>query len=139
MIGSIDSVRWIKFWRLEQNGTLSVFAGSDPDGVPFPIARVFTITDVPRGAKRGNHAHRGCSQLLVCLSGSIEAHLDDGTATAAYSLTADGTGLLIPPMVWNTEMFGDLSTVLMVICDEPYDAKDYIRDWSEYITMNYGS
>jgi hypothetical protein len=138
MIGRIDRVSWIKFRQHSQNGTLSVFTGEEPDGVPFPMARIFTITGVQAGARRGNHAHRACSQLVVCLSGGIDVILDDGHTTATHSLKADGTGILIPPMIWNTEVFDGPATVLMVICDEPYDADEYIRDWNEYIGMNGG-
>jgi UDP-2-acetamido-3-amino-2,3-dideoxy-glucuronate N-acetyltransferase len=58
----------------------------DPDGdgllvvteagkqVPFQIERMFTIV-APAGAKRGHHAHRLCSQFLLCVSGAVDVRL----------------------------------------------------------------
>jgi hypothetical protein len=132
---TIGSIRWIQFRQLNRHGVLSVFEGNDPHGVPFPIARVFTIAAVPSGGRRGNHAHRHCSQLLVCLSGGIEVFLDDGLDMTSIAVKADAKALLIPPLLWNTVMFKNPSTVLMVFCNEPYDPGDYIRDRDEYLRL----
>lgn len=136
---SIASIRWIHFQRHDRNGVLSVFEGNNPHGVPFPIARIFTIAAVPGGGKRGNHAHRHCSQLLVCLSGGVEVFVDDGFDATSIAVKADAKGLLIPPLLWNTVKFDTASTVIMVICDEPYDPGDYIRDRDEYLRLNCAS
>jgi SAM-dependent methyltransferase len=131
----LDSIRHIKFWQEDLNGVLTVFPGSDSAGVPFPIARIFTIAGVPVKGSRANHAHRGCSQMLACLSGRVEITVDDGLNTKAIEIVADGTAVLIPPLLWNSVIFDGPSTVLMVICDEPYDPADYIRDREEYLRL----
>jgi WxcM-like, C-terminal len=136
---TIRSIRWIQFWQHDQNGVLSVFPANNPQGVPFPIARIFTITGVPAGTKRANHAHRACSQLHVCLSGSVEVLLNDGYEAVSLAVKHDAKGLLIPPLLWNTVTFENASTVLIVICDEPYDAGDYIRNWDDYLRLKRGS
>ena len=46
-------------------------------GVPFDIKRMFTIA-APAGAERGRHAHRLCSQLMMCAHGAIDVVCDDG-------------------------------------------------------------
>jgi oxalate decarboxylase/phosphoglucose isomerase-like protein (cupin superfamily) len=129
------AVRWIQFRQYAHNGVLSVFAGDDPDAVPFPIARVFTIVDVSAGGERGNHAHRKCSQLLVVLKGTARVLINDSADTVSHSLKPDGKGLLVPPGLWNTVVFESAQTVVMVICDEAYDPGDYIFDWNEYLLM----
>ena len=131
---TVDSVKWISFSQYFANGTLSVFQW-DADGVPFPIARVFTISGVPAGDQRANHAHRACAQLLVCLSGSVEITVNDGSAAKHERISADGKGLLIPPLLWNSVTFENPETVLAVFCDEVYDERDYIRDWNEYLAL----
>jgi hypothetical protein len=137
---TIGSIRWIQFFQQhDRNGVLSVIEGNDPHGVPFPIARVFTIAAVPSEGRRGNHAHRHCSQLVACLSGSIEVFLADGVDTTSIAIKSDGKGLLIPPLLWNTVTFENTSTVVMVICDEPYDSADYIRDWDEYLRIKHAA
>ena len=40
--------------------------------LPFAPRRVFTVYGVPSESVRGAHAHRACSQLLVCTAGSRE-------------------------------------------------------------------
>ena len=47
--------------------------------VPFTIARVYYLYDVPGGASRGGHAHKDLEQLIVAASGSFDVILDDGT------------------------------------------------------------
>ena len=46
--------------------------------LPFEIARIFYLYDIPGGEARGAHAHRECHQFLVAASGSFEVVLDDG-------------------------------------------------------------
>jgi hypothetical protein len=63
-------------------GVLTVFPGGEPAGVPFAIARVFTITGVARGGSRGNHAHRACTQLVICLAGAVDGGCRGGRRPA---------------------------------------------------------
>jgi hypothetical protein len=117
----------------QPGGVLTVFPGDDPAGVPFPIARVFTITGVARGGSRGNHAHRVCTQLVTCLAGEVEVAVDDGRQTRNVVLSDAGTGLLIPPGLWNSITFAGPETLLAVFCDRPYEESDYIRDRGEFL------
>jgi hypothetical protein len=74
----------IQFQQHDWNGVLTIFEGNASHAVPFPIARVFTITGVSAGGTRGNHLHRHCSQLLVCLHGSIDVSLNDGVDAVSH-------------------------------------------------------
>lgn len=134
-LATIGSVRRIQFWQQHANGVLTVFPGDDAEGVPFPIARIFTIAQVTEGGARADHAHRNCAQLLVCLTGRIDVTITDGKDTTTLEVRADGSGLLIPPMLWNTVRFEGPATALMVICDRPYEASDYIRGWQEFLEL----
>jgi UDP-2-acetamido-3-amino-2,3-dideoxy-glucuronate N-acetyltransferase len=130
-VATIRSVRRIRFTQDRGGGVLTEFSVA-PDGIPFPLRRVFTIGGVPAGGVRGDHAHRGCTQMLACLSGSITVDIRDGSDRLTESLVDDGTALVIPPMLWNSEVFEEAGTVLAVFCDEPYEPSDYIRDWDEF-------
>ena len=46
--------------------------------VPFEIKRVYYLYDVPGGAERGGHAHKGLHQLIIAMSGSFDVILNDG-------------------------------------------------------------
>lgn len=130
---TVADLREIVFPRHVGGGVLTVYPGADPGGVPFLIARVFAISGVPAGGARGRHAHRGCSQLCVCLAGRVEIHVDDGRQRRSVRLEDPALGLLIPPWLWNEVIFSGPDTVLVVFCDEPYDERDYVRDRAEFL------
>ena len=46
--------------------------------VPFDVARVYYLYDVPGGESRGGHAHRELQQLIVSVMGAFDVVLDDG-------------------------------------------------------------
>ena len=126
----MTAVTKIRFEKFEdRNGVLCVYESARQ--VPFDIRRVFTVT-AKAGDSRGDHAHKKCTQLLVCLSGAIDVSCDDGNKITEYSLDNMGSGLLIPPGVWARQKYVDEGAVLMVLCDRGYEANDYIRDYNDF-------
>jgi hypothetical protein len=107
-------------------------------GVPFDIARLFVLR-APAGAERGRHAHKLCSQLMICSIGSVEVVLDDGSALRRFVLDRSDRALLVPPMIWNTVIFRSQHTVVSVLCDRPYEADDYLRDYEEFRRCKQGA
>ena len=63
--------------------------------VPFPIARVYYLYDVPGGATRAGHGHKKLAQLMIAASGSFDVHLDDGNRKQTVSLNRSNKGLLV--------------------------------------------
>ena len=55
--------------------------------VPFDIARVYYLYNVPVDSERGGHAHRDLEQVIFALSGSFRISLDDGTNTSSGCAT----------------------------------------------------
>jgi dTDP-4-dehydrorhamnose 3,5-epimerase-like enzyme len=101
--------------------------------VPFEIARVFFVYDVPGGAVRGGHAHRALEQAVFCLSGSLDLVVDDGAEERTFTLDEPASGLYLPPMVWlRIDRFVP-GTVYAVLASAPYMEDDYIRDRDEYL------
>ena len=111
------------------SGNLCVYESDDK--VPFDIKRIFTVT-AKKNEIRGNHAHKICQQLLVCVSGEIEVICDDGLNQRIYRLSEMGKGLLIPAGMWATEKYINEGSVLMVLCDRIYDKNDYIFNYEEF-------
>ncbi|EMN47152.1 WxcM-like protein [Leptospira interrogans str. L1207] len=130
---TVSDLRKIKFWQHSKNGVLSVFEGSNENSVPFSIARVFTISGVLVGGVRGNHAHRKCIQLVVCLVGSVTIEITDGRNKKEIVLSNSSIGLLIPAGLWNTIIFNQLESVIAVFCDRIYEEDDYLRDPAEFL------
>lgn len=113
---------------VDNNGVLCVY---EEGALPFALKRVFTVT-AKYGDVRGDHAHKECSQLLVCVSGQIRVTCDDGSVVEEYVCGSGEEGLLIPPGIWaRQEYLGD-NVVLMVFCDRVYEEEDYIRDYNDF-------
>ncbi len=100
--------------------------------VPFPIARVYYLYDVPGGAMRGGHAHRELEQLIVAISGSFDVILDDGSKRRNVTLNRSRIGLYMPPMIWRELVNFSSGSVCMVLASAYYDEGDYYRDHDEF-------
>jgi hypothetical protein len=133
MIATIDSIRLIKLPHyFEDNGDLVVMEGMN--NVPFSIARVFVVR-APEGAIRGQHAHRACAQFLTCPRDVIEVECDDALRKASFTLDHPNMGLLVPPAIWSQQTYKGKGATLTVLCDRPYEADDYIRDYDEFVSF----
>jgi dTDP-4-dehydrorhamnose 3,5-epimerase-like enzyme len=102
--------------------------------VPFRIERMFTLA-ASAGAKRGRHAHRLCSQFMICVSGAVDVVCEDGSNKNTFALNRRKQALLVPPGLWNTVEFRQDESVLIVLCDRVYEADDYIRDYAEFLSF----
>ena len=116
----------------EDNGVVYVYEGGRH--VPFEIQRVFTVT-ARKGDVRGDHAHKKCAQLLVCITGQIRVICNNGFEKSEFTLKNMDTGLLIPPGIWANQEYMTDDAVLMVLCDRRYEAEDYIREYADFKTF----
>lgn len=127
-VGGASLVRMHSIY--EKRGHLTV--GEIGKGMPFVPRRFFVITDVPDRDIRGEHAHRALHQLLVCLAGSVECEVSDGTEWRSVVLDVPHVGLHIPPLVWGAQHDYTRDAVLMVLASAEYDSADYVRDFAEF-------
>jgi WxcM-like, C-terminal len=100
--------------------------------VPFSIKRVFTLR-APIGTVRGGHAHRRGAQFMICTQGMIEINCHDGREQKSFVLDRGNVGLLMPPNIWANQRFCHGNSLLLVVCDQPYQDHDYIRDYAEFL------
>jgi hypothetical protein len=130
----IDAVRLLEFRKIaDPKGNLTAIEGGLD--VPFEIARVFYLYDVPGGEARGGHAHRALEQLIIAASGSFDIVVEDGTSERRFFLNRSYFGLYIPPMVWaHLENFSS-GSVGLVLASAHYDESDYYRDHDEYLRV----
>ncbi|HVX40277.1 MAG TPA: FdtA/QdtA family cupin domain-containing protein [Gemmatimonadaceae bacterium] len=117
--------------RADERGLLGVVEAVP--GVPFDMRRVFFVTRVAEGCRRGAHAHRTLRQLLVCVSGQVEVVLDDGNRREQITLDGPARALYIPPMTWATQESKAPDTTYLVLADQPYDEGDYIRNYDDFL------
>ena len=114
----------------EDNGELAVFEESIST-IPFTIKRIFNVRS-EKGSLRGSHAHRLCSQILICSNGSIEVSCDDSVNKEIYILDKPNYGLLVSPGIWAEQKYIEHNTSMTVICDRSYETEDYISDYDDF-------
>lgn len=113
----------------------SITVGEVGQSIPFALKRCFVVFDVPNVETRGEHAHRTCHEMLICVRGSVSVVVDDGETREEYILDRPDWGLHIPPMVWATEYKYSRDAALVVLASDHYDADDYIRDYDEFRSL----
>jgi len=117
----------------ERCGNITPIHG-DKD-IPFEIARIFYLYDIPGGEDRGAHAHKECHQVLIAASGSFEVELDDGKNKRTIFLNRPYYGLHIPPGIWAAEKGFSSGSICLVLTSHNYSEDDYIREYDDY--LNY--
>ena len=115
-------------------GALSFLEGKRD--IPFPIRRVYWITETEAELHRGFHAHKLNCQLLYCPYGSIDIILDDGEKKNTVTLDRPGKGLILMPGLWREMVWNQSGSVLCVLASEYYDAQEYIRNYDEFIAYS---
>lgn len=127
----MESVKLLEFPIFEEDsGELVVFEESIT-AIPFSIKRIFNVRS-EKDSVRGKHAHRLCSQILICSNGSIQVTCDDSTNKEIYILDKPNYGLLVSPGIWAEQKYIKQNTSMTVICDRLYEAEDYISDYADF-------
>jgi dTDP-4-dehydrorhamnose 3,5-epimerase-like enzyme len=103
--------------------------------IPFEIARVYWIYDVPGGEVRGGHAYRELQEFIIALSGSFDLVLDDGRTKKTFLLNRSYFGLYVPRMIWRHIENFSTNAVCLILASLPYSAGDYVRDYKLFLRM----
>lgn len=101
--------------------------------IPFAIARVYYLYNVPVDAERGGHAHKMLEQVVFALSGSFRIKIDDGYEKSEYWLRDPRKGLYISRLIWREMDSFSQGAVCMVLASKPYDEADYYRDYEAFL------
>ena len=105
--------------------------------IPFDIARVYYLYDVPGGESRGGHAHKELQQLIVSAMGSFDVVLDDGQKKKTVTLNRAYYGLYVPKMIWRELENFSSGGICLVLASMPYSEDDYIRDYNLFLREKY--
>lgn len=112
------------------SGELSFFEATHD--VPFDIKRIYYISKVPEGTRRGFHAHKKLKQLLFCPYGRIQLILENKNGREEIELSDPSIGVVIEELTWREMLWLQKDSVLCVAASDFYDAEDYIRDYAEF-------
>ena len=121
----------------DEDGTLSFIEGNKD--IPFKIARVYYLCDIPKDMERGKHAHRALEQILVAPTGQLEIFLDDGKNQEVILLNSPRQGLYIPSLIWRELRHFSKDAVCLVLASAAYDEADYIRSYDSFIKTVTGN
>ncbi len=100
--------------------------------IPFDIKRIYYISKVPEGVRRGFHAHKELKQLLFCPYGRIQLVLENRHGREEIELSDPSVGVVIEECTWREMLWLQKDSVLCVAASDFYKDEDYIRDYSEF-------
>lgn len=111
-------------------GELSFFEGTKD--IPFEMKRIYYISKVPEGVRRGFHAHKELKQLLFCPYGRIQLILENKNGREEIELSDPSIGVSIDIPTWREMLWLQKDSVLCVAASGFYQVEDYIRDYQEF-------
>lgn len=121
-----DAAQIVAALHVDERGALTAL---DPTSIPFEVRRVFAVTHVPAGTRRGGHRHQRGTQAMFCLRGCVEVELRQGDSWLDVELRPNGVGLQVAAGVWSAQRYTTEDSELLVVASEPYDPKSYDHDW----------
>jgi hypothetical protein len=107
--------------------------------VPFDVARVYYLYDVPGGESRGGHAHQELEQVIIAAAGSFDVIVDDGSETARFHLNRSYYGLYLPRLTWRELGNFSSGSVCLVLASHRYSEDDYYREYADFLAARLAS
>ncbi len=111
-------------------GELSFF--ETMSDIPFEIKRVYYISKVPEGVRRGFHAHKELKQFVFCPYGRIQLILENKFGREEIELSDPSIGVVIDSCTWREMLWLQKDSVLCVAASDYYCEEDYIRDYDSF-------
>lgn len=111
-------------------GELSFFEATHE--IPFDIKRIYYISKVPEGIRRGFHAHKKLKQLLFCPYGKIQLILENENGREEIELSDPSVGVIIGGCTWREMLWLQKNSVLCVAASDFYTEDDYIRNYDDF-------
>ena len=133
--GSVAGCRVVRIKTIPtvDAGELSFFEGTHD--IDFDIKRIYYISKVPEGVRRGFHAHKKLKQFLFCPYGRIQLILENRNGREEIELSDPSIGVVIDTFTWREMLWLQKESVLCVAASDFYDADDYIRDYETFRKM----
>ena len=102
---------------------------------PIKVKRMFFIYGKKK-YKRGDHAHKKCSQVFIPIVGKIKINMKYRKTEKNVLLSANRPrSLFVPPIVWSSVEFLNNNSIVLVLTDYEYDFRDYIETYKEFIAF----
>ena len=115
-------------------GELSFF--EETHDISFEIKRIYYISKVPEGVRRGFHAHKKLKQLLFCPYGRIQLILENWHGREEIELSDPSIGVVVEEPTWREMLWLQKDSVLCVAASDFYQVEDYIRDHEQFVVFS---
>jgi len=127
----MQKIKKYKINSYYRNSGTIVTMGFDKN-FPIKVKRIFFIYG-KKNKIRGEHAHKNCSQFFYSISGKFVLNIQTPNKRKKIIINQSSkVGILVPPKYWVTVKILDKNSSLMVVCDQLYNANDYINNFNEY-------
>ena len=117
----------------DERGKLVVIEGEID--IPFEIKRVFYIYGSDNKIVRGQHANKESEFVFVNVAGKSKVRVTDGIGEHIVELNRPMQAVYIPKMIWKDMYDFSVDSVLLVLTNTHYDAKEYIRNYDDYLKL----
>jgi hypothetical protein len=122
----------LQFFNDFPDGNLAI--GETNKNIPFKIKRVYFINNLyNKKAGRGKHAHKKLEQIIFCINGRFTLNLDDGKNKQNFLMDDPNYGIRLGPKLWHTMTNFSPDCVILVLANDYFNEKDYIRDYQEFL------
>lgn len=125
-VGSVTRIEFPSF--SDERGILTAIESRQ---LPFPILRVFVLSDLRIQEERGGHANVD-TQAIVLIGGSMSIRTHNGVGELEFDLSSPGQGLVLMPPIWRVIRPLSDKTSCLVVSSEPHAESNYIRDFTEF-------
>jgi hypothetical protein len=122
----------LQFFNDFPDGNLVI--GESSRNVPFEIKRMYFINNLfNKKSIRGKHAHKKLEQIIFCVNGHFILSLDDGTSKQKITMDNPYAGIRLGPKLWHTMTKFSSDCVILVLANDYFKEKDYIREYQEFL------
>ena len=97
----------------------------------FEIKKIFFLKPSKNGT-RGDHAHRKCTQIFMSLKEKLNWYLKKKNKKDQIKRIKNFVNVL--PLNW-VKIKLKKNQILMVLCNENYSEKDYIRNYNKFLKI----
>ena len=126
-----EDVKLLEFDRIrDARGNLSFFENYDQ--IPFSIKRVEYFYDIPGGGGFTGYACKNQQEVIIALSGSVDAIVDDGIKRECITLNRSYIGLYLPAGVWRQIKNFSTNSLILIVSNAFYCEGDYLRNFKDF-------
>ena len=103
------------------------------ESFPIKVKRIFFIYGKKK-YKRGDHAHKKCSQVFLPLFGKAEITIQSKKIKKSIILDYQkNKAMLVSPKTWCHVKFLTKNSIVLVLCDYKYNFNDYIESYEDFV------